>query len=116
MGALNALPHEVKQRGRAITLYHSEVLFMAAMPVTSVYLVSRGAILVFSEDGTTLKRWVGPQQIIGIHDALIGGTWQGVGVAHGITEVIGFGLGNLHAAIEKIPQGHRALLQDLMAR
>ncbi len=115
MGAFGSLPHEIKHRGRAITLYHSEVLFMTDMPVTSVYLVTQGAILVFSDDGTGLKRCVGPQQIIGIHDALISGTWQGVGVAHGKTEVVCFGLANLHAAIEKIPQAHRALLDDLLA-
>lgn len=106
-------PHALGH-GQAVHLFHSEVLFVQGMPVTSIFLVVRGTLLNFSADGAQLKRWVGPQQIVGINDALVGGTWQSLGIAHGPLDMVAFSFESLQAALGKIPGGHRALLNELI--
>lgn len=101
--------------GEALELIHSEVLFIKDMPVKSIFLVVSGALLVFSDDGSELRRCVGPQQIVGIYDALACGSWRGIGVAHGRVELIAFNFENLQRALDEIPQAHRVLLDDLIA-
>ena len=51
----NALAH-----GEVIHLFHSEVLFIKGMPVTSIYIISKGSIIIFSSDGGRVVRWAGP--------------------------------------------------------
>lgn len=113
--ASNTPVRNLLSHGEVMELIHSEVLFIKGMPVTSIFLVSKGTLLVFSNDGSKLRRWVGPQQIVGIHDALINGKWQGIGVAHGKVEVVAFNFQTLQDALKKIPQAHRVLLDELFA-
>lgn len=116
MGAEDHKPlRNALRNGTRVELLHSEVLFIKGMPVTSIYLVVSGTLLVFSNDGAVLRRWVGPQQIVGIHDALVNGSWQGIGVAHGRVELIAFSLDSLQHALDKIPKAHRVLLDELFA-
>lgn len=116
MGPLYAAPvRNSLCNGEALELIHSEVLFIKDMPVKSIFLVVSGAVLVFSDDGSELRRCVGPQQIVGIYDALACGSWRGIGVAHGRVELIAFNFENLQRALDEIPQAHRVLLEDLIA-
>ena len=39
-----------RAHGEVLRLFHSEVLFVKGMPVTSIYVISKGAILIFSSD------------------------------------------------------------------
>ena len=71
----NALAH-----GEVIHLFHSEVLFIKGMPVTSIYIISKGSIIIFSGDGGRVVRWAGPHQILGMTEVLGGGKWKGIGV------------------------------------
>lgn len=101
--------------GESLELIHSEVLFVKDMPVSSIFLVVSGVVVVFSDDGSELRRCVGPQQIIGIYDALSCGAWRGVGIAQGRVELVAFNFTNLQRALDDIPKEHRVLLDDLCA-
>ena len=101
--------------GEALELIHSEVLFIKDMPVKSIFLVVSGAVLVFADDGSRLRRCVGSQQIVGIYDALACGSWRGIGVAHGSVKLIAFNFENLQKELGEIQRAHRVLLDDLFA-
>ena len=103
-----------RAHGEVLRLFHSEVLFVKGMPVTSIYVISKGAILIFSSDGRRVLRWVGPHQLLGINEVLSGGEWRGIGVAHGNVELIAYSHVNLRAVIDKIPEAHKNLLEDLL--
>ena len=61
-----------RAHGEVLRLFHSEVLFVKGMPVTSIYVISKGAILIFSSDGRRVLRWVGRHQLLGINEVLSG--------------------------------------------
>jgi len=105
----NALAH-----GEVIHLFHSEVLFIKGMPVTSIYIISKGSIIIFSSDGGRVVRWAGPHQILGMTEVLGGGKWRGIGVAQGNVELVAYNQMNLRAVIDEIPTSHKRLLDDLL--
>ena len=114
MNTLQSAPvRNMLANGQALELIHSEVLFIKDMAVTSIFLVVSGSVLAFSADGSELRRLVGPMQIIGITDALAGGLWRGIGVAHGRVELVAYDFQNLQRALCGIPRSHRGLLEDL---
>ncbi len=100
--------------GDVVKLFHSEVLFMKGMPVTSIYIISKGTILIFSSDCARLQRLAGPNQILGISELLCGGEWQGIGVAQGNVELVAYSQMNLRSVIDKIPKAHKHLLDALI--
>ena len=105
----NALAH-----GEVIHLFHSEVLFIKGMPVTSIYIISKGSIIIFSSDGGRVVRWAGPHQILGMNEVMCGGAWKGIGIAQGNVELVAYNHMNLRAVIDKIPKAHKRLLDDLL--
>ena len=103
-----------RAHGEVLRLFHSEVLFVKGMPITSIYVISKGAILIFSSDGRRVLRWAGSHQILGINEVLSDGKWRGIGVAHGNVELVAYSCVNLRAVIDKIPEAHKNLLEDLL--
>ena len=103
-----------RAHGEILRLFHSEVLFVKGMPITSIYVISKGAILIFSSDGRRVLRWAGSHQILGINEVLSDGKWRGIGVAHGNVELVAYSRVNLRAVIDKIPEAHKNLLEDLL--
>ena len=103
-----------RAHGEVLRLFHSEVLFVKGMPITSIYVMSKGAILIFSSDGRSVLRWAGSHQILGINEVLSGGKWRGIGVAHGNVELVAYSRVNLRAVIDKILEAHKNLLENLL--
>ncbi|MDC0136398.1 cyclic nucleotide-binding domain-containing protein [Sulfitobacter sp.] len=100
--------------GDVVQLFHSEILFIKGMSITSIYIITKGTILIFSSDGARLQRWAGPNQILGINELLCGGEWQGIGVAQGNVELVAYSQMNLRSVIDKIPKAHKHLLDALI--
>lgn len=104
---LTALHHDV------LHLVHGEVVFMPGTPIAALFLVDRGAVSTFSEQGGTLQSRTGAQRLLGLRDILAGGHWRGLGVAEGLTRLRVFEAREILAAIERTPAPHRELLHLL---
>ena len=100
-------------RGMTLDLVHGEVVFLPNSPVIAVFLVERGNILVFSRSGQRLTRSISAGQLFGVADLLVGGTWSGLGVAHGPTRLRVFDVDRLRARLDAAPPLHQAMLRDL---
>jgi hypothetical protein len=96
-------------------LVHGEVIFLPGMPISHVFLVQSGALLVLSPCGEGLRRWVGPREAAGLVDLLSGGTWRGLGIAHGPTVLACFDVVPLRERLERAPPSHAALMHDLVS-
>ena len=103
-----------RANGETLHLFHSEVLFIKGMLVTSIYVVVKGSILIFASDGKRILRLVGPHQILGINEVLNGAKWKGIGVAQGHVELVAFSNVSLLSVIDKIPKEHKNLLEELL--
>ena len=89
-------------------------MLFKGMPVPSIYICSKGSIVIFSSDGGRVVRWAGPHQILGMTEVLGGGKWRGIGVAQGNVELVAYNQMNLRAVIDEIPTSHKRLLDDLL--
>ena len=103
----------VAARDGSARLVHGEVIFLPGMPVSHVFLVQSGALLVLAPGGDGLRRWVGPREVAGLADLIAGGTWRGLGVAHGPTVLACFDAAPLRRRIEQAPPSHGALMREL---
>ena len=114
MTDLSKLKANALANGGVVHLFHSEVLFIKGMPVTSIYIISKGSIVIFSGEGGRMIRWAGPHQILGMNEVMSGGAWKGIGIAQGNVELVAYNHMNLRAVIDKIPTAHKRLLDDLL--
>jgi CRP-like cAMP-binding protein len=114
MADLSQLKASAPANGEVVHLFHSEVLFIKGMPITSIYIISKGSIIIFSGDGGRVVRWAGPHQILGMNEVMCGGAWKGIGIAQGNVELVAYNHMNLRAVIDKIPKAHKRLLDDLL--
>jgi CRP-like cAMP-binding protein len=105
--------HQAIIRNEKIDLIHGEVLFLPAMPMTAIFLVEKGGVLVFSSGSAELSRIIISGQVIGLQDLLSHGHWSGLGVAHGPTRLRVFPTDRLRESIYGAPQAHQALLRAL---
>jgi CRP-like cAMP-binding protein len=96
-----------------LDMIHGEVLFLPKMPVTDLFLIEKGGILVFSPIGDQVLRVLSSGQVIGLQDLLLTGCWSGLGVVHGPTRIRVFPVDRLRARLEGAPQAHRTLLNVL---
>ena len=94
-------------------LFHGEVLFVPKSPITSVFLIEKGSVLIFSSFGQRVLRSMASGQLIGIEDLLSLGWWSGLGVAHGPTRLRSFCASQLQTCLKQSPESHRALLREL---
>jgi len=94
-------------------LFHGEVLFVPKSPITSVFLIEKGSVLIFSSFGQRVLRSMASGQLIGIEDLLSLGWWSGLGVAHGPTRLRSFCAAQLQTCLKQSPESHRALLREL---
>lgn len=81
MTDLSKLKANALANGEVVHLFHSEVLFIKGMPVTSIYIISKGSIVIFSGEGGRMIRWAGPHQILGMNEVMSGGAWKGIGLS-----------------------------------
>ena len=114
MTDLSQLKASALANGDVVHLFHSEVLFIKGMPVTSIYIISKGSIIIFSNDGGRVVRWAGPHQILGMNELLCGGEWKGIGIAQGNVELVSYNQMSLRTVIDNIPAAHKRLLDDLL--
>ena len=107
--------HETIIRHDQLDLIHGEILFLPNMPVTAIFLVEKGGVLVFSPTGVKISRTMVSGQVVGMQDLLCDGCWTGLGVAHGPTRLRAFSAERLRLRIAGAPEAHQALLRDLAA-
>lgn len=96
-----------------ISLVHGEVIFRPAMPVSALFLVEAGGILVFSPVGFKILRTIVSDQVVGLQELLTHGYWNGLGVAQGPTRLRAFSADRLRRRMDEAPQAHQRLLHAL---
>jgi CRP-like cAMP-binding protein len=96
-------------------LLHGEVVFMPNEVVDAVYLIERGSVVVFSPMGAGTIATLGPHRIIGLRDMLMGGSWQGIGLAQWPTVLRVIETAQIRELIDAAPISHQLLLRELAA-
>ena len=110
---INVLRYNAITRLDQFELFHGEVLFVPNSPITSLFLVEKGSILIFSSFGRYVLRSMSSGQLIGLEDLLSLGWWSGLGVAHGPTRLRSFCAAQLQTSLAQSPASHQALLREL---
>ena len=107
--------HNAIMRHDKLDLIHGEIVFFPEMPVVSIFLIEKGGVMVFSPIGIQVSKILVSGQVVGIQDLLSSGSWTGLGVAHGPTQLRAIPTERLRARIAGAPPAHRALLTTLAA-
>lgn len=103
----------VARRRGIVSLVHGEVLFTPGMPVTEIYLLRSGTVLIFAPSGQTLLRCVAAPGVLGLTAAMAGGRWSTLGVVHGAAVLEGLPALGLGGRIAALPAPHLGLLDAL---
>ncbi len=99
--------------GQEMHLIHGELLFTPGMPITHLFLLRKGGIILNNPHHPNHYTRMGKDELLGLRDFLRYGIWQQAAVAHGPCVALALPAARLTRALNAAPSSHRELLQKL---